>query len=507
MNQLLSRLERLAPTFPVQLLVLTSVAIVVASVASLIIRATLPYPINVWEAGLLTDAARMAQGLRVYDPAIEHATTMYSPLTTIVLSEIYKVFGFGLQAGRWLNVVAASISLVMILAWFARPRFADISIALAFLLAGHTRAAAYFAESRPDMTAILLILPSLWLVYRGLELARGAAQVAWVAAGSLVLAAAVFTKQTALAYAAIAPVVVLLSDRSPRRFLLSLLPFVPAIVAMAVTWKYFPGVWRYMIEVPSQYGVPLANLRQQIVELGGAAPLFLMALVQWLLTDAAADMKRPRIRWLMVFIACACGSGCIAAAKEGAYFNSLIPAFLGMGAFCAWRIPVLLGLLARTDIAWTARSVAAATLAFLLVIFVTPNFDLFRIRGQFVGLGDASRPLVIAEARELPGKVVSPDDPTLALMAKGYAGRSAVFQADLVRWVPTRIEPLIEEIALADWVILMTAVHVVPGKPTNPVLIGLDWWPREDVLHRLGFKRVAFKSTSDPLYQLWRKEK
>ena len=507
MNQLLSRLERLAPSFPVQLLVVTSVAIVIASVASLVIRATLPYPINVWEAGLLTDAARMAQGLRVYDPAVVHATTMYSPLTTIALSEIYKIFGFGLQAGRWLNVVAAAISLYLILTWFARPRFADISIALAFLLAGHTRAANYFAESRPDMTAIVLILTALLLVFRGLELVRGVAQVAWVAAGSLVLALAVFTKQTALAYAAVPPIAVLLADRSWRRFALSLLPFVPAIAGLVVTWKYFPGVWRYMIDVPSQYGVPLANLRQQIVELGGVAPLFLLSLIQWLLTDAAADMKRPRIRWLMIFIACACGSGSIAAAKEGVYFNSLIPAFLGMGAFCAWRLPVLLGLLARTDIAWAARSVAAATIAFLLVIFVTPNFDLFRIPGQFIGLGDANRPLVIAEARELPGKVVSPDDPTLALMAKGYAGRSAVFQADLVRWVPARIDPLIEEIASADWVIVMTAVHVVPGKPTNPVLIGLDWWPREEVLQRLGFKRVAFKSTSDPLYQLWRREK
>ena len=507
MISLLTRLERLAPSFPVHLLILASMVIVAASAASLVVRATLPYPINVWEAGLLTDAARMAQGLRVYDPAVEHATTMYSPLTTIVLSEIYKIFGFGLQAGRWLNVVAASISLGMILTWFARPRLADISIALAFLLAGHTRAANYFAESRPDMTAIVLILTSLLLVYRGLELARGAVQVAWVAAGSLVLAGAVFTKQTALAYAAIAPVVVLLSDRSPRRFLLSLLPFVPAIVAMAITWKYFPGVWRYMIEVPSQYGVPFANLRQQIVELGGAAPLFLLALIQWLFTDAAADIKRPRIRWLMVFIACACGSGCIAAAKEGAYFNSLIPAFLGMGAFCAWRLPVLLGLLARTDIAWAARSAASVVVTFLLVIFVTPNFDLFRIQGQFVGLGDSSRPLVIAEARGLPGKVISPDDPTLALMAKGYAGRSAVFQADAVRWVPARIEPLIEEVASADWVILMTPVHVVPGKPTNPVLIGLDWWPRDEVLRRAGFKRVAFKTTSDPLYQLWQKER
>ena len=50
---------------------------------------------------------------------------------------------------------------------------------------------------------------------------------------------------------------------------------------------------------------------------GLAAPLFLLALIQWLFTDAAADIKLPRIRWLMVFIACACGSGCIAAAKEG----------------------------------------------------------------------------------------------------------------------------------------------------------------------------------------------
>jgi hypothetical protein len=38
-------------------------------------------------------------------------------------------------------------------------------------------------------------------------------------------------------------------------------------------------------------------------------------------------------------------------------------------------------------------------------------------------------------------------------------------------------------------------------------LIGLDWWPRDEVLRRAGFKRVAFKTTSDPLYQLWQKER
>ena len=234
------------------------------------------------------------------------------------------------------------MSLGMILLWFARPRFADISIALAFLLAGHTRAANYFAESRPDMTAIVLILTSLLLVYRGLELARGAAQVAWVAAGSLVLAGAVFTKQTALAYAAIAPVVVLLSDRSPRRFLLSLLPFVPAIVAMAITWKYFPGVWRYMIEVPSQYGVPFANLRQQIVELGGAAPLFLLALIQWLFTDAAADIKRPK-RSVFIYLPNGVNTIDFQVEASGAGYTLSIwtvndpdeaRAFVGMGADC-----------------------------------------------------------------------------------------------------------------------------------------------------------------------------
>jgi hypothetical protein len=503
----LSRLEKFAPSFPVQLLVLTSVAIVIASVASLAIRVTLPYPINVWEAGLVTDAARMAQGLRVYDPAVEHATTMYSPLTTIVLSEFYKALGFSLQAGRWLNVVAASISLCMILAWFSRPRFADISIALAMLLAGHARAGNYFAESRPDMTAIALVLTSLLLVYRGLELTRGITQVAWIAAGSLLLAVAVFTKQTALAYAVVPPVAVLLTNRSLRRFTLSLLPFVPAVVGLIVTREYLPAVWHFMIDVPLQYRVPFANLGVSIVALISAAPLFLLALTHWLLTDAADDMKRPRIRWLMIFIACAFGSGVIAAAKEGGASNSLIPAFLGMGAFCAWRLPVLLGLLERGGIAWAARSVAAATLAFLLLIFATPDFNLFRIQSQFIGLGAGTRPLVIAEARELSGKVVSPDDPTLALLAKGYAGRSAVFQADAVRWMPTRIDPLIEEIASADWVILIAVPPVVTGKATKQVLNRLDWWPREEVLNRLGFKLATLKSTSDPFYQLWRKEK
>ena len=60
------------------------------------------------------------------------------------------------------------------------------------------------------------------------------------------------------------------------------------------------------------------------------------------------------------------------------------------------------------------------------------------------------RALVIAEARSLPGTVICPDDPTIPLMAKGYAGRTAVFEADAVYWDFARMQAIVKEINSAD---------------------------------------------------------
>src|SRR5262249_47398383 len=85
------------PIAPIGVVVLF---IVIANIIFIIFRLRLPYPVSPWEAGIVTDAWRMLQGDSIYAVGTDHATHMYGPLITVVLTQAFKITGPNLEAGR-----------------------------------------------------------------------------------------------------------------------------------------------------------------------------------------------------------------------------------------------------------------------------------------------------------------------------------------------------------------------------------------------------------------------
>jgi hypothetical protein len=240
-----------------------------------------------------------------------------------------------------------------------------------------------------------------------------------------------------------------------------------------------------------------------VVELLTSLPLFLLALLHWLFTDALDTWQLPRVRWLVAALICTVPASIVAFAKDGGAPNSLIPALLSVGAFCAWSVPVAFALLRDGARPLRLRIVAGVIFGFMLFAHVYPVPGALSKAGLKGGLGVNERALVIAEARSLPGKVVCPDDPTIPLMAKGYAGRTGVFESDAVYWAPSRMQAVVKEIDSADYVIVMRHGLLPDGNAL--VTTTLFWGDKEHLLRVSGFTKSDFWTTSTPVYELWRR--
>jgi hypothetical protein len=280
------------------------------------------------------------------------------------------------------------------------------------------------------------------------------------------------------------------------------------LLTFAVIKQFAPGLWHFIVEVPAQYHVPALRAGRMAVELLTSIPLFVLALVHWLFTDARDTWQLPRVRWLMAALVCTVPASIVAFAKDGGASNSLIPALLSVGAFCAWRAPVVFALLRDAARPLPLRIAAGAIFGIMLFAHVYPAPAALSTAALTGGHGVNERALVIAEARSLPGKVVCPDDPTIPLIAKGYAGRTAVFEGDAVYWDLGRMQAIVKEINSADYVIVMRHALLPGGKAL--VTTPLDWGDgnegdKEQLLLASGFAKSEFRTTSTPVYELWRR--
>ena len=309
-----------------------------------------------------------------------------------------------------------------------------------------------------------------------------------------------FFKQTAAAFTMIPIVAVFAGD--PRRLgrtVLAAFPMFLVVISFLVMRVSAPVMWHFMVSLFGQYRIAPAKIVTIAVELLVTMPLFWAALIEWLSTDAASSWRSPRARWLIATILCVVPMSCASMAKDGGAPNSLLPALVALGAFCIWRSPVLLEFLRDGRQPSTARFLLSSVVAGVLFLQVFPNLRvLVSFRG---GHGVAERLKVIEEVRTLPGRVVCPDDPTIPLFAKGYAGRTAVLEADAAGYDFTRTEALLKEISSADYVIVMQPAVGENGmaQVTTGVGVGLP----DAEIERNGFERASFRSTTTPVYVLW----
>jgi hypothetical protein len=454
-------------------------------------------PRNPWEAAEVVEAWRSLKGLPVYEFApAGHATLMYGALVAPVQAELFRVLGPNNVSGRALSLVSALLTVTLIAIVMRSGRsVVDLVIAWALILGVNHRSGHYFAENRPDMLALLCATVSLFLMGFGLEKRRWR----YAVLGSACLVAGFFFKQSVAVLAAVPLVVLLMRARQPNMWelFLSVLPLA-LMCTLIVALKWFsPAVYHYMIEVPGGYKVNWPRAVKFAWELLLDSPLFLFVVGEWLVFDKGSIRNDARIRWLLALLAVAIPFCAVAHAKVGGWSNNLLPAFLGMTAFCALRLP---GLIQRYDSQPTtnrSRMVLGAFLAMLVMMTTFPHLTydhnlLVPKSPQDQGYWPA-----VAFTRTLPGLVVCPEDPTIPLYAKGFAGRNLLTEKDALPtnglWPTFTPESVLDELRSADYVVDVTN------------------YERKDVedglLERLGFEQVPRAPSDLECYRFWQRKR
>ncbi len=205
----------------IMFLLFSSVALIVC-LGYQLLAISYPYSMDYGEAPLVDQAMRLASGQNIYRADISqspYTISNYPPLYIAILAVSVKLFGPAASfiVGRIISALAAwaaSICLALIVYGQTRDRFAALSTGLIFL--AFPFVVFWSPLLRIDMVALAFSLAGLWL------LARGDISFRRLVAASILLVAAIYTRQSYALAAPLAAFVWLLSQnwRQALRFAL-----------------------------------------------------------------------------------------------------------------------------------------------------------------------------------------------------------------------------------------------------------------------------------------------
>lgn len=162
-------------------------------------RLAFPYELTIVEALQPLAIARLLDGLPLYGaPTLEHIGPMYPPLSFLIDAGLARISGLSQPLLRVVSILSTA-GTVAIVYTVLRRRQAPPSIAAvcaAMVLAAHTRLGDVLDLARVDAPEMLFAVLGLAAAERAAR--PGAAEWPWTMAAAVALAAAVFTKQTAL---------------------------------------------------------------------------------------------------------------------------------------------------------------------------------------------------------------------------------------------------------------------------------------------------------------------
>ena len=266
----------------------------------------------------------------VYElPPDGHATHMYGALVPWVQGEIFRWTGANNVSGRLLSLISSLLLVTLLALVFRGERSAwAVAIAWAAILGVDHRSGHYFAENRPDMTAILFGATAMVLFGLGLERRR------WplVILGSACLLLGFFFKQTVAIFAAVPLVVLFLRARRPARTEILLASFPIAVMAGVILGLgvFSPVIHHYMIKVAGAYSVGWARAARNLWDMLLDSPLFLVLLAELIVFGEGLRREGPRVCWLLATLAVAIPFSAISLrpcqAFERQAPNSLLPA-------------------------------------------------------------------------------------------------------------------------------------------------------------------------------------
>lgn len=453
-------------------------------------KLTTPWPLSPWESAIILGADRAAHGQQVYFFHKDGPTThLYGVLTTYANVPIFFLTGPNLYSPRAI-ALGSSLLLAIGFAWvFARrDGWLIQAIIIVLVLSALYRARGAYVESRPDAVSVLFAFASLCLLF------RGHAERRWLFTliGCVAIMIGFGFKQTAVVVCVV-PMLAILSDRKMRsasQLFRAILPIAVAGAGIICLKKFWPAAAFYMLDGPRLYELRIETWPTVLLSMLASSFLFPIALLAYLSNPSLIeDSKKGYVRWALMSCLVLIPACTVFAAKREGQNNSFLLAYVAIQAFVALVIPGLLRTASENG-PLLQRMIVTTFLGLLIPaeMLSLPANEPFTTR--HASQGGPGYAQIIARVRELDGKVVSPDDPTIALFAKGFSGLSLETELGAVgrQFVP---KAMLQEITSAQWFVGVAAT-----------------WTQQQ---KLDLPAMGFSQVDDPVfrktrYTLWHRE-
>jgi hypothetical protein len=453
---------------------------------------SLSRPGDPWEAALIAEGWRASNHIAVYESQeVGHATLMYGPAEPFVLGWLFKLFGPAKLVPQLLSLGGALC--LVLLGWaILRPFLSALCQCLAILsFVAIEYRVSYFAEGRPDLLAWAFGIAGLFLAFLG---HRNKWNGGYVIGAALTTAAVCF-KQTAAMLTVVPPIALLICERRSvllLSLLFSLMPVVFVGVFFLCIYLLAPDLYHYMVVVPRSYPIRMD------VWLRGMSSFIAGAVCLWfglgLVLGAASPLEespfglrwRQQICWVGVMLVVTLPVSALTAAKAGGTLNSLIPAWFSLITL-SWLL--LAPFLAHSQ---TVRSMPkgyptiVSALAILFTLVPVP----LSLRYYLHHWNQSNKEYaeVISRVKTLRGRVLSPEDPTITLNARGEINRSIFVEYDALGWPSAIPQFLLTELSQADYIVM-----TIDWSVTREII-------RYDDLVGLGFEL----NWSNDCYAIWK---
>ncbi|HLK89334.1 MAG TPA: glycosyltransferase family 39 protein [Polyangia bacterium] len=432
-----------------------------AYLAVALARLSYPYDLEWMEGGMLEHVARVLGGQTLYGPpSLEFTPYIYTPLYYLLAAPVAKLFGLRLLSLRVVSF-AASLGVFALIAALVRGGTRSrlgVLVAVGLYAALFKRSGAFFDLARVDSLALLLTLLGTWLLL--------ASERHDVAAG-VVLAAAFFTKQSALLIGAPVVLARAWSLRGPRR-LQSISAFGALVVGGSALLHLRTGGWStyYLFTLPASHPrVSAAWLGFWRDDLLFAVPIALLAVV--FVVGRTREKGGPPLVVLAAVLG-ALADAWSSRLHSGGYSNVLMPAY----ACLAWQTGTVLGWLDEPDAAVgpgvsRRRALAAcapwACLLQLALLWYPPWRQVPTSADR--AAGDA----LVAKLAATPGPALVPFHPHLGRLAGKATYAQQMALSDVMRGGDRRAAGL-----------LATDVRRrLAAREFDAVVVDEDWWPEE----------------------------
>lgn len=488
-------------------LILFSTIGLIPSLSKIFQQLTLNYPLDLWEAGALVKSWQYQEGLPIYSSITsESATWMYGPFKLYLIGAFFSFTGFNFYIGRLLSFLAILITIFLLLKFFLRgQKYKLLSLYIALcLIFIYDLKLNIFITTRPEAIPILCSLIFLFIFYKGLN----RKSLILLVASSIILVIGFFFKQT-IAPIAIVPITAMIFSRvnlfNRTNFLFATIPFFSILISILYLYLFQPEIYHYMLDGPSQYEIPPSSLYQWTYRFLISIPLFYLFLYHWVTEESLENRSQKDyfnqfqdgnlINWVFAAILVMTGVGIIYAAKEGGTWNSLAYSVFSIYAFLLLRMENFLSALVNVSKINFWKAFLLSSMIGILILLGAFTGKASDFKPRIVGYGDSGHQEVLQIVQSLPGKVVCPQDPTIPLIAKGYAGQSIIFEYDAsgYKWP---LSSVLSEIRGADYVITL-------GKNGS-------WreWPfinHKQILQDLNFEPMELQKIEASDYQIWHK--